>query len=249
MSYLTRAATGPASTGIRLGVGVPGYAHPLVAPVEWAELTRPGTPLHWAVLNVGHGPGTCPDPHCLEAAGRLTNRGARVLGHLDLTSGARPFGEIVSDAHRYLDWYRVDGFLLDRCPTERTALPETRRTVAALRALLHRGHIVLGHGTHPYPGYAEVADQLVTFSGTWNDYRWSQVAEWTADHPPERFCHFVHSVPRGHLDEALRIARWQGASTVYFTDRTDRHGHTDPWEGMPGYWDEFVSRVGTGVSE
>lgn len=249
MPYLTRTTTGEASTGLGTGLGVPGYAHPLVAPAEWGELARPGTPLHWAVLNVCDGPGTRPDPHCLEAAGHLRDADVRVLGHLDVTYGARSFGELLSDAHRYLDWYQVDGFLLDRCPTERTALPETRRTAGALRALTGGGHLVLGHGTHPHPGYAETADQLVTFSGPWSDYRWSQVAEWTAEHPPERFCHFVHGVPRSHLDEALRVARWQGASTVYFTDRTDRGGSTGPWESMPGYWDEIVSRLGTGVSE
>ncbi len=54
---------------------------------------------------------------------------------------------------------------------------------------------------------------------------------------------------RGHLEEALRIARWQGAATIWFTDRTDRGGRVDPWETMPGYWDEIVSRIGTGVSE
>ncbi|MBA4865681.1 phage tail protein [Streptomyces sp. PSKA54] len=266
MPYLTSTATGTASTDVRLGFGIPGYAHPLVAPVEWAELARPGTPLHWVVLNVGGGPGVWPDPHCLEAVGRVRNTAraqardaaqggrrpagaGRVLGHLDARYGARAFGELVSDAHRYLDWYQVDGFLIDHCPTERAALPEIRRTVAALRALLEEPHIVFGHGTHPYPGYAEVADQLVTFAGPWSDYRWSQVAEWTADHPPERFCHLVHGVPRGHLDEALRIARWQGASTIYFTDRTPRAGSADPWAGMPGYWDEIVSLLGPPVSE
>ncbi|MFF3640163.1 spherulation-specific family 4 protein [Streptomyces sp. NPDC002564] len=249
MPHLTRTAGGAASTEVRIGFGIPGFAHPLVAPVEWAELTRPGTPLKWVVLNVANGPGQRPDPHCLEAAGRLRNAGVRVLGHLDLTYGARSFGELVSDAHRYLDWYRVDGFSLDRCPTERAALPEVRRTVTTLRALVDDAHIVLGHGTHPYPGYAETGDQLVTFAGPWSDYRWSQVAEWTADYPPERFCHFVHGMPLGHLDEALRIARWQGASTIYFTDRVDGGGHGEPWEAMPGYWDEIVSRIGTGVSE
>ncbi|MEU9186381.1 spherulation-specific family 4 protein [Streptomyces sp. NPDC048484] len=249
MPYLSSTARGAASTNLRTGFGVPGYAHPLVAPVEWSELTRPGTPLHWVVLNVCDGPGARPDPHCLEAAGRLRNAGFRVLGHLDVTHGARSLGELVSDAQCYLDWYQVDGFFLDRCPTDRTALPGIQRTVGTLRALLGGGHIVLGHGTHPCPGYAEVADQLVTFAGPWNDYRWSQVAEWTAEHPPERFCHFVHGVPRGHLDEALRIARWQGASTIYFTDRTDRGGSADPWESLPGYWDDLVSRIGTGVSE
>ncbi|MEV6383315.1 spherulation-specific family 4 protein [Streptomyces sp. NPDC051773] len=249
MSYLTPAPSGIARTGLSLGIGVPGYAHPLVAPLEWGELTRPATPLHWVALDVADGPGTRPDRHCLEAAGRLRNAGVQVLGRLDMTYGARAFAELTAEARRYLDWYLVDGFLLDRCPTERGALAETGRTVTTLRALLGGGHIVLGHGTHPHPGYVETADQLVTFSGPWSDYRWSQVAEWTADHPPERFCHFVHGVPRGHLDEALRIARWQGAATIYFTDRTDRGGRVDPWETMPGYWDEIVSLVGTGVSE
>lgn len=249
MPHLTSTPAGTTGTGLRTALGIPGYAHPLVAPAQWAELARPGTPLDWVVLDVAAGPGTRPDPHCLEAACRLRDAGVRVLGHLDLTYGARSFGDLLSDAHRHLDWYGVDGFLLDRCPTERTALPEVRRAITTLRAISGTAHIVLGHGRHPHPGYAENADQLVTFSGPWSDYRWSQAAEWTADYPPDRFCHFVHSVPRGHLDEALRIARWQGAATIYFTDRTDRDGRVDPWETMPGYWDDIVSRLGTGVSE
>ena len=247
MSHLTATA---GAVKEALGVGVPGYAHPLLAPVEWGELTRPGTPLHWAVLNVAEGPGSRPDPHCLEAAGRLRNAGVRVLGHLDAAYGSRPFGELVSDAHRFVDWYKVDGYYLDRCPADRADLAGVRRVTATLEAVLGgEAHLVLGHGTHPHPGYAETADQLVTFSGAWADYRWSQVAEWTADYPPDRFCHFVHGVPGPHLEEALRIARWQGASTIWFTDRTDRGGRVDPWETMPGYWDEIVSRIGTGVSE
>jgi hypothetical protein len=249
MPHLTRSRRSTSGTELRPGVGVPGYAHPLIAPTEWGELTRPGTPLHWVVLNVADGPGARPDPHCLAAAGRLRNAGIRVLGHLDTRYGTRNFGELISDAHRFVDWYQVDGFLLERCPADHAGLPEVRRTVATLRVIRDTAHIVLGHGIHPHPGYVELADQLVTFSGPWSDYRWSQVAEWTADHAPERFCHFVHGVPRPNLAEALRIARWQGAATVWITDHTDGGGHTDPWEAMPGYWDEFVSRVGTGVSE
>ncbi|RDG30447.1 spherulation-specific family 4 protein [Streptomyces corynorhini] len=257
-----------ATEGSRLGFGAPGYAHPLLAPVEWAELTRPGTPLHWAVLNVADGPGERPDPHCLAAAGRLTNAGARVLGHLDLAYGARPFGEIAADAGRFLDWYRVSGFYLDRCPAGRAELADVRRMTAVLEAMLDDGpgsppeqahgraydggYLVLGHGRHPYPGYAGAADQLVTFCGPWTDYRWSQAAPWTADYPAERFVHLVHGVPRTHLEEAMRIARWQGAGTIFFTDRTADQGrtvHGSPFEALPGYWDEIVSRVGPGVSE
>ncbi|MGA5872001.1 spherulation-specific family 4 protein [Streptomyces cinereoruber] len=248
MSHLT----GTTATGAvqALGVGVPGYAHPLLAPVEWAELTRPGTPLHWAVLNVADGPGSRPDPHCLEAAGKLRAAGVRVLGHLDAAHGSRPFGELVTDAHRFLDWYKVDGYYLDRCPADRADLAGVRRVCATLETVLGgEAHLVLGHGTHPHPGYAETADQLVTFSGAWSDYRWSQVAEWTAEYAETKFVHLVHGVPRTHLDEALRIARWQGAGTIFFTDRPGHPGQTDPFHSLPGYWDEIVSRIGPGVSE
>ena len=277
MPHLTTTGTARrTSGGEQLGFGVPGYAHPLLAPVEWAELTRPGTPLHWAVLNIDNGPGGRPDPHCLEAAGRLRNAreralrgeapddtvraaGGRLLGHLDLAGGNRPFDEIVADARSFLAWYRVGGFYLDRCPAERADLPAVRRLVAALSSLLADsasadggGRLVLGHDTHPYPGYAEAADQLVTFRGAWTDYRWSQVAEWTAAYPPGRFAHFVHGVPRTHLDEAMRVARWQGAGTIFFTDRTTRTqegGQIDPFTALPSYWDEIVSRIGPGISE
>ncbi|MEV8589285.1 spherulation-specific family 4 protein [Streptomyces sp. NPDC051180] len=248
MSHLTTTtATGAVQA---LGVGVPGYAHPLLAPVEWAELTRPGTPVHWAVLNVAEGPGCRPDPHCLEAAGKLRNAGVRVLGHLDADHGRRPFGELVSDAHRFLDWYKVGGFYLDRAPADRADLAGTRRVTATLEAILGgEAHLVLGHGTPPHPGYAEAADQLVTFSGSWVDYRWSQVAEWTADYAESKFVHLVHGVPRTHLEEALRVARWQGAGTIFFTDRPGGPGRTAPFHSLPGYWDEIVSRIGPGVSE
>ncbi|MFD5204722.1 spherulation-specific family 4 protein [Streptomyces sp. NPDC058375] len=280
MPYLTAPSDARRTAGgEQLGFGVPGYAHPLLAPAEWAELARPGTPLHWAVLNIADGPGSRPDPHCLEAAGRLRNAreralhgeapddtvrasGGRLLGHLDLAHGERPFDELIADARSFIDWYRIGGFYLARCPVDRAGLPAVRRLTGTLHALLAEsdsaddgGRLVLGQGTHPYPGYAEAADQLVTFRGPWADYRWSQVAEWTADYPPERFAHFVHGVPRTHLEEAMRIARWQGAGTIFFTDRNDRSdrdgrsGQSDPFAALPRYWDEIVSRVGPGISE
>lgn len=132
MPYLTPAPSGITTTGSSLGFGIPGYAHPLVAPLEWGELTRPGAPPHWVVLNVSDGPGARPDPRCHEAVGQLRDAGVRVLGHLAATYGARACAEIVTDAQRHLDWYQADGYLLDRCPTEPGALPETHRTVTAL---------------------------------------------------------------------------------------------------------------------
>ncbi|WP_405744349.1 hypothetical protein [Streptomyces sp. NBC_01525] len=159
MPHLTTAGTTRTPTGAGpFGAGVPGIAHPLLAPTEWAELLRvsrgfvapreaprgvagpvpgyaPAAPVHRAVLDVAGGPGDRPDSRCLPAAARLRETGVRLLGHLDLRYGARPLGELIADAHRFLEWYKADGFLLGRAPAGRDALPATRRTAAALCGL------------------------------------------------------------------------------------------------------------------
>lgn len=226
----------------------PGFGHPMLAPLEWAELAMPGVLAQWSVLDVDAGPGGGLDPFALAAVARLRVRGRPVLGRLVLDGGERPFGRLVTEANRYLDWYRVDGFYLDRCPGGPGPLAATERLVGTLRALRPGARVVLDPGGHPCRGYAELADQVVTFRGRWSEYRWSQVAEWTADFPPERFCHLVCGLPPARLPEALRIARWQGAGAVFLTDRGDRAG-TTPWSALPGFWDELVSCVGMGVSE
>jgi len=258
------------------GFGVPAFAHPLVAPAEWAELARPGTPLDWVAFDVARGPGSRTDPLYTEALGRVRENGVPVLGLLDCAHGTRPFGELVSDASHYLDWYRVDGFYLDRAPTLRGETGECRRVVSTLRALLEqergraggaahgeeggaradgrdggdggldgagrRLRIVLAPGAYPFPGYLDIADQLVVFNGPWTRYRWSEAPEWSAAYPASRFAHLVHGLSAAHLDEALRIARWQGAGTVCLTDRTALEG-ADPWAGLSGYWHEVVRKV------
>jgi hypothetical protein len=255
MPRLTRSRRGVLPRRDGTGFGVPAFAHPLVAPAEWAELARPGAPLRWAAFDVARGPGSRPDPLYAQVAARVRENGVPLLGLLDAAHGVRPFGELVSEASHYLDWYRVDGFYLDRAPVRPDAAADCHRVVTTLRALLEReertagiggigaGHIVLGHGAHPDPVYAQLADQLVTFAGPWDRYRWSEAPQWTAEHPPSTFVHLVHGLPELHLDSALRIARWQGAATVCLTDRTDRGG-ADPWAGLPGYWDRAVRMVG-----
>lgn len=228
------------------GAGSAVCAAPLAAPADWTRFAGSGSSLDWVVLHVPGG--GRPDPRYAWAASCLRASGVRVLGRLDAAFGGRSTPEVAADARRYLDGYGVVGFYLDRAPAARERLAACRRTTSALAGLLAaagagRGHLVLGHGTHPDPGYADAADQLVTFNGPWSDYRWSEAPEWTAAHPPERFCHLVHGVPRPHLETALRIARWQGAGSVFLTDRG---GAADPgpFEGLPTYLDSMAGMLG-----
>jgi hypothetical protein len=211
------------------------------------------------VLDVDNGPGQRPDPDCLLAAGRISNAAGRrgpeaplLLGRLDLAHGATNPHLVLAQARAWRDWYRVDGYYADRCPVGEAWHPAVSRLLGRVREL-GPAHVVLGHGTHPHPGYADLAEQLVTFTGPWSGYRFAQPPEWTVHLPAERFCHLVHSLPATRLDEALRLARRQGAGTVLFTDRRPGGAQEVGQEGvfatLPGYWDEIVSRTGRGVSE
>ncbi len=115
-----------------------------------------GTPLHWAVLNVSDGPGTRPDPHCLEVAGRLRHAGVRVLGHLALrtatgrgpsgTSSPTPTGTRTGTGWRVTCWTAV--------PQSGKPCLRVRRLAATLETVLDDAdgcHLVLGHGAHPDP--------------------------------------------------------------------------------------------------
>nr|WP_229358384.1 spherulation-specific family 4 protein [Streptomyces sp. UNOB3_S3] len=184
--------------------------------------------LYGVVLNVADGPGGRPDPAFRAAAGRLSDAGVRLLGYVDTGYGHRRTGAVVADIRRHRRWYDVDGVFLDQIPAHGALLPRCRRMVLAARVLGART-AVLNPGTHPDPGYASLADLLVTFEGTWEDYQRARVPEWTTGHPPERFCHLVHGVPEGREGRVARTAGARGAAVHCAVPGTG----ANPWRSAP----------------
>ncbi|MEV4743763.1 spherulation-specific family 4 protein [Streptomyces sp. NPDC049555] len=207
---------------------VPLYVHPGEGPEAWEALLREAPRLHAVVLNAADGPGDRPDPAFRAAAGRLRAAGVALLGYVDTGYGRRRTRAVVADVRRHRRWYEVDGVFLDQVPVHAAHLPRYRRLVLAAKVLGARS-AVLNPGTHPDPGYAELADVLVTFEGTWEDYRRARVPAWTADHPPQRFCHLVHAVPEGRAHEVARTAALRGAGVHCAVPGTG----ANPWRSAP----------------
>ncbi|RLU83066.1 hypothetical protein CTZ27_29230 [Streptomyces griseocarneus] len=208
---------------------VPLYVHPAADPDAWAALEAAAPSLRAVVLNIADGPGTRPDPAFTEAAARLRAVGVPLLGYADTGYGHRPPRDIVGDIRRHRRWYEVDGVFLDQVAVHPALLPRYRRLVIVARALGART-AVLNPGTHPDPGYAHLGDLLVTFEGDWETYRHADVPAWTADHPPERFCHLVHGVPPGHADRVARTAARRGAAVHCAVPGEG----ANPWQSVPG---------------
>ncbi|MBT2386044.1 spherulation-specific family 4 protein [Streptomyces sp. ISL-11] len=218
----------PTTAAPRARLLVPLYVHPAADPAAWTALEEAAAGLHGVVLNIADGPGRVPDAAFGQAAARLRTAGVPLLGYVDTGYGHRPAREIVGDIRRHRRWYDVDGVFLDQVPAQAAALPHYRRLVLLARALGART-AVLNPGTHPDPGYARVADLLVTFEGPWETYRRAGVPAWTADHPPGRFCHLVYGVPPGHADDVARTADGRGAAVHCAVPGVG----DNPWSGAP----------------
>ncbi|MFJ6717331.1 MULTISPECIES: spherulation-specific family 4 protein [unclassified Streptomyces] len=206
---------------------VPLYEHPADRPEAWESLIASAGRLHSVVLNPDSGPGEAPDGRFAAVAGRLRAAGVPVLGYVDTDYGRRPHADVVRDLLRHRDWYATDGAFLDQASADPELLPHYRRLAVAARAAgAHT--LVLNHGVHPHPGYAALADLLVTFEGPWDAYRDAGAAPgWTADHPAQRFCHLVYAVPPGA--PAAELALERGAAVHCAVPGSGAH----PWGTLP----------------
>lgn len=191
---------------------VPLYVHPAEDPGAWARLIGAASRTYAVVLNPASGPGPRPDPAFTAAAAALRAAGARLLGYVDTAYGRREGAEVNYEILRYQEWYGVDGCFLDRVTADRQGLRSCRRLVRSLRRL-GATTVVLNPGVHPEPGYLRLADLIVTFEGDWSTYvaAFSR-PEWTARHPPGRFCHLVYGVPDALVPLAVRTAHERGAA-------------------------------------
>ncbi|MGW2564289.1 spherulation-specific family 4 protein [Streptomyces sp. NPDC001514] len=167
---------------------VPLYEHPADRPEAWRAVIAAAPRLYGVVLNPANGPGDTADAAFASVAAELRAAGVRVLGYTDTAYGRRPHADVVRDLLRHRDWYGADGAFLDQVASAPEELAHYRRLAVAARAAGART-LVLNPGVHPDAAYAELADLLVTFEGTWDTYR-------TLDLPlSAHHCHLIHSAP------------------------------------------------------
>ena len=195
---------------------VPLYAYPGTEPDQWATVVGSAGSLAGVILNPHSGPGDAVEPAFAAAAEALRTAGVPLLGYVDTAYGGRQHREVVADIERHRDWYQVDGVFLDQAASGLDLLPHYRRLAVSARSL-EASQVVFNPGVHPHPGFAEAADLLITFEGSWEQYRGLRVPEWTASFPAERFGHLVHGTSPTLCAAVPELARLRHAGVSYAT--------------------------------
>jgi hypothetical protein len=203
---------------------VPAYFHPADHPDSWRTLAELGRNLAFAILNPDSGPGSAADPRYVEPIAAIRAAGGEVVGYVDTGYGRRSGSAVLRELAAYQSWYGLGGGFLDQVPTGPEHVAHYRRLVTAARDM-GIDLIALNPGATPDPEYADLADVVITFEGPWAAYGEHVAAEWTRHHPPERFCHLVHSAPLAELASVRDGARGRHAGAVYATQLSG----ANPW--------------------
>ena len=98
----------------------------------------------------------------------------------------------------------------------------------------------LAVGTRFCPTYIYFFDLMVQFARNWGEYQTDYAPpSWMPANSPQRFCHFVHTVPESDASAALSRVIGNGAGWVFVTDQTD----PNPWGVLPSYFDEELATL------
>ncbi|MFC5907662.1 spherulation-specific family 4 protein [Streptacidiphilus monticola] len=200
----------------------PAYVYPATDPGFWDALVSAPDRLAGVVLNPASGVGGAPDPVWEAAAEKVAAAGVPCYGYVDTAYATRAHADVVAEVAAYRRWYRVEGVFFDQVSSGDRELPYFRRLGVAAREL-GAARLALNPGVHPQPGYAGLADVLVTFEGSQEEYGALQVPPWVREFPAERFCHLVYgaTAPVG----ATALARHAALSW------SAPGGLPNPWQG------------------
>lgn len=207
---------------------VPAYFHPAVRRRDWESLVEHGPHIRLVVANPASGPGDRVDESYLAPLRRLRDAGVQVAGYIDTDYGQRPAEDALRDFERYAEWYEVAGAFFDRVSNNVHDVGYYDRLTRDIRSA-GAEVVAYNHGTHPVEAYAEIADLLGTFEGTWESYIDATVPRWARARSAGQFFHLVYDVPQESFGDAFLLATLRRAGVIFVTDS----GGANPWGRLP----------------
>jgi hypothetical protein len=220
-------------------MAVPAYFPP--ADPQWQRMIAGAPTVGMIVFNPQSGPGTAADPAYTQIIAQAQAAGIIMLGYVATSYGARPEAEVIADINSYYDFYSLSGIYFAEGPMDSDCTPMEamyHRMSDAVRA--RDSQAFLAVGTRFCPTYIYFFDLMVQFARNWSEYQTDYAPpSWMPANSPQRFVHFVHTVPATDAGAALSRVIANGAGWVFVTDQTD----PNPWSVLPSYFDEELATL------
>jgi hypothetical protein len=238
MSSYERAASS------EMGLLVPAYFYPREGS-PWTALAEAAAraPIT-AILNPASGPGSSADDNFSSAVDSLRAAGGRVVGYVHTSYGLRRLDEVTAEVDRYASWYALDGIFVDEMSNSGAAgvLNYYGELYSYIKDIDAAWEVIGNPGTNTHQSHIlrPTADRFVVTENAGADYASYIPSPWNFDYEASHFAHLIHTEPSAAtMADYVSLARSRNAGLVYITD----DALPNPWNTLPGYWDEEVAAV------
>jgi chitodextrinase len=241
-------------------IAVPAYFNPNGSSY-WTQLDQSTPAVGVAIANPNNGPGTAFDQGYANAIRAAANAGIRVIGYVDTgyfgtTGRTTRSGQTTTAAwttqsegdvatwYSFYGSYGLAGIFFDDGLADcgHVGLYQAVNTYTKQN---HAGaYTVDNPGTAADQCYADAADTIVMFEGTYASYTGWSAPAWELNYgDPNKFYHLVYAAT-AQTDEAnaMTLSKQRNAGYVYVTP----DNLPNPWDTVPtgAYWSDELSRAG-----
>ncbi len=222
---------------------VPAYFYPAGEGLEhWDRLLAAAdrVPIT-AIVNPASGPGKAADPNYVKLLERAAKTKITLIGYVSTSYAKRPLADVKADIDAWLRLYSgLQGVFFDEQASSAehldyyAALRDHARSKAALKLVVNNPGTVCDEKYLSQPA----TDIACLFEGP-KAFDISTLPGWTSKYSPDRTLVLSYKVATaGAMRKCIEAAR-KKVGCVYVTDAEG----ANPWERLPGYWDEEVAAV------
>ena len=219
-------------------MAVPAYFAP---GQDWQRLIAGAPTVGMIVFNPASGPGTTTNSAYAAVIAQAEAARIIVLGYVSTNYGQRAEADIAADINGYYNLYKPSGIYLAEGPQDAdcdSMQALYNRLAGDARARDPSAYLAIG--TRYCPTYITFFDLMVQFAEDWPQYQATYTPpSWMPANSPERFCHFINSVPASDVGTALSRAISNGAGWVFVTSGTA----PNPWGALPSYFDDELAAL------
>ncbi|MEU8006403.1 spherulation-specific family 4 protein [Catellatospora sp. NPDC049111] len=251
--------------GIAQQLAVPAYFYPGGdGAALWQRMNTPGVGI--AVANPFSGPGKTRDANYAAAITAAKAAGVRVLGYvatgylgstgratrLNETTPAAWAAQVQQDVATWYRLYGADGLggiffdEVQNVSGPQDAYIDTYRMLDRHTKKAHPGAFtVINPGIDTEPCYADAADVILTFEGTYETYLGWQPPSWHRALDPRKLWHLVHATDTtAHLTNAVALSKQRHGGYLYVTPDV----LANPWDSLPpqDYWTQQLASASAG---